>query len=93
MRTVIDMSEKTKKFKLQSIDTFSTLILSAFSLVAALAWNEAIKEVVAQFIGTSGDGWVAMIIYAVIVTILAVIVILAMNAQVAKLKAGLEDDE
>ena len=86
------MSEKTKKFKLQSIDTFSTLILSAFSLVAALAWNEAIKSLIGQFL-SAGDDWIGMVIYAIIVTILAVIVILAMNAQVAKLKAGLEDDE
>lgn len=89
------MSEETrkegrKKFKKQSLTTFTTLIISAFSLVAALAWNEAIKEMVYQFIGTAGEGWIAMIIYAVVVTIIAVIAILFINAQVAKLE---EDDD
>lgn len=52
-----------------------TLATSGFGLVAALAWNELIKELIEGYIqplvgGTSGI--VSRLIYAVLVTILAV---------------------
>ncbi|HET7099427.1 MAG TPA: DUF5654 family protein [Patescibacteria group bacterium] len=52
-----------------------TLATSAFGLIAALAWNEVIKEVVTEFIKPvlgSNSGAVSLLIYAVLVTILAV---------------------
>lgn len=53
------------------------LAISAFGLVAALAWNEFIKELVdvyiKPFVGKS-SGVVSLGIYAVIVTCLAVLV-------------------
>lgn len=48
-----------------------TLITAAFSLVAALAWNETIKTIFQRVFGTAQTVW-AMIIYAVLVTIIAV---------------------
>lgn len=48
-----------------------TLITGAFSLVAALAWNETIKTIFQRVFGTAQTVW-AMIIYAVLVTIIAV---------------------
>lgn len=48
-----------------------TLITAAFSLVAALAWNETIKTIFQRIFGTAQTVW-AMIIYAVLVTIIAV---------------------
>lgn len=55
------------------IDKLTALITAAFGLVAALAWNEAIKSLFAQggalYFMASGGPW----IYAVIITILAVI--------------------
>lgn len=54
-----------------------TLSTSAFGLVAALAWNELIKEVVANYIKPligGASGIVSLLIYAVLVTFLAVIV-------------------
>ena len=54
-----------------------TLSTSGFGLVAALAWNELIKELVTQYIkpvaGTA-SGWISLLLYAVIITILAVTV-------------------
>jgi large-conductance mechanosensitive channel len=54
-----------------------TLATSAFGLVAALAWNALIQEFVADYIkpllgGVSGI--VSLLIYAVVVTILAVVI-------------------
>lgn len=53
------------------------LSTSAFGLVAALAWNEVIKEAVAKYIQPlvgGASGLVSLLIYAVVVTVLAVIV-------------------
>lgn len=53
------------------------LTTSGFGLVAALAWNEVIKEVVTIYIKPIAgrySGIVSLLIYAVIVTILAVLV-------------------
>lgn len=63
--------------KKQIIDKLTTLTTAAFGLVAALAWNDAIKKIFAAHVkpvfGIAGEMW-SMIIYAVIVTIIAVIV-------------------
>lgn len=52
-----------------------TLATSAFGLVAALAWNDLIKEVVTETIQPvlgGNSGIVSMLIYAILVTILGV---------------------
>jgi len=56
------------------------LASAAFGVVAALAWNSAITALVKQIFGT-GAQIVSLFIYAIIVTILAVIVMV----QLAKL--------
>lgn len=56
--------------KNEIIEKFTVLITSAFGLVAALAWNEAIKE----FLKTQGLEQYGVWVYAVIVTILAVVI-------------------
>lgn len=51
------------------------LSTNAFGLVAALAWNEFIKETVKTYIqpfAGKSSGMISLFIYAVIVTILAV---------------------
>ena len=48
-------------------------ILAAFGLVAGLAWNEAIKGLIDQFFPNSGSVAIKFI-YAVIVTIIIVLV-------------------
>jgi Family of unknown function (DUF5654) len=36
------------------LDKFSQLITTALGLVAALAWNEAIKQLISQIFGEAG---------------------------------------
>jgi hypothetical protein len=50
-----------------------SLASAAFGVVAALAWNSAITALVKQIFGT-GAQIVSLFIYAIIVTVLAVIV-------------------
>lgn len=59
----------TKEF----IQKFAALITGAFSLLAALAWNDAIKEIIQKYISPGSD-LISMIIYAIVVTIIAVII-------------------
>ncbi len=54
-----------------------TLTTSGFGLVAALAWNNVIQDLVNEYIKPylpSGSGLVSLVIYALIVTILAVVI-------------------
>jgi uncharacterized membrane protein (DUF106 family) len=53
------------------------LATSGFGLVAALAWNELIKELVNNYIKPivgGSSGMISLLIYAVVITILAVVV-------------------
>jgi hypothetical protein len=61
------------------IEKLAALITAAFGLVAALAWNDAIKALFVGPCGTEGAGALCMLssggpwVYALLVTVLAVI--------------------
>ena len=76
---------KGRDFKIKVVETFAALITSAFGLVAALAWNETIKAAVAQVFDTGNDIW-GYLIYAILVTFLAIIMTLVIAWQADKLK-------
>ena len=59
--------------KIEILDKIAALITAAFGLVAALAWNGAIRAIFEAIFG-SADDITAMLIYAVVVTIIAVLV-------------------
>ncbi len=67
------MTEETVGVHAQVIDKISTLMASAFGFVAALAWNDAIKKIFDTFLPVGGDALAAMLLYAVIVTVIAVV--------------------
>lgn len=69
-----------KKF----IEKFATLIVSAFGLVAALAWNEAIKTFIQKYI-SPGKEVQSLFIYAFVVTIIAVFVSIYISKLAKKL--------
>ncbi len=81
------------KFKVQFLETTAALITSAFGLVAALAWNEAIKTAIANFIESDGDQVTGLIIYAVIVTVIAVTATLLIAMALGKAKEALHVEE
>lgn len=64
----------------------ATLATTGFGLVAALAWNDTIQQVVSQFIEPRipGSGLISKLIYALIVTILAVLVTLQLSRLAAQ---------
>lgn len=73
--------EKTEKEKQslrkEFIKTLLNLSTSAFGLVAALAWNEVIKELITSTIQPilgKSSGLLSLLVYAILVTFLAVLV-------------------
>jgi hypothetical protein len=81
-----------KSFKLQLVETFATLMTAAFGMIAALAWNEAIKYAVHEVFGDS-NALVPLFVYAVIVTILAVICIILIARSLGKLRDAYAAEE
>lgn len=78
--------DENDTFKVQVLEAMSALIISAFSLVAALAWNEAIKALIAKFLGA--DDLIGSFVYAIIVTVLAVVMAIIITKSVKKAKAA-----
>lgn len=66
-----------------------TLATSGFGLVAALAWNSVIQELVNNYVKRflpANAGIISLVVYAVIVTILAV----AVTMNLTKVRERLE---
>jgi membrane protein YdbS with pleckstrin-like domain len=76
--------------KIEILDKITALVTAAFGLVAALAWNGAIRAIFERFFGTA-DNITAMIVYAVVVTVIAVLVTIWI-ARALK-RAKVEKDE
>jgi uncharacterized membrane protein YidH (DUF202 family) len=71
--------------KLEILDKIAALVTVAFGLVAALAWNGAIQAIFRHFFGTA-DSIPAMLVYAVVVTIIAVLVAIWIARAVKRAK-------
>lgn len=90
MEPIKKTKEEIRKYQLAVVRQMLKLATSGFGLVAALAWNELIKTLINDYIKTKisvGSGLISLIIYALIVTVLAVFVTL----QLSKLAERLEE--
>jgi hypothetical protein len=67
IKTEIEDTKNTFK------ETIITLIMGGFGLVAALAWNEAIKSLFEAYLPKSGE-LIGKFIYAILVTFVVAIV-------------------
>lgn len=72
-------------FKSEVIEKVAALMTAAFGLVAALAWNGAIQELFTLVFGEQST-LVAMFVYAVVVTIIAIIAVILIGRAAAKAK-------
>lgn len=66
------------------IQTMITLASASLGLVAALAWNEAIKATIQELFGTS-DELAGLYTYAVLATILAVVILIWLGRLAARI--------
>ena len=87
MAQKIQPSEKKKLHK-EIVKQMLTLTTSGFGLVAALAWNSVIQELVNDYIKPylpHGSSLVSLIIYAALVTSIAVVVTINLSKLIEKL--------
>lgn len=73
------------------METMLTLITTAFVFVAGLAWNEAIQKLIEEFY-TAGGAVTGLLIYAVIVTIVAVVVTVLLARIAGKMGIDLDKE-
>jgi len=73
--------------KNEVVEKIAALVTVAFGLVAALAWNGAIQAIFKQVFGTA-EGIAPMLVYAIVVTIIAVIATIWVGKASAKAKKG-----
>jgi len=78
-----------QKIHVEIVKQMVTLSTSAFGLVAALAWNSVIQEFVNTYVKKwlpAGSGIISLLIYALIITVLAVLI----TVQLSKLSERLQ---
>ncbi len=71
--------------KSEVLTQIAALVTAAFGLVAALAWNGAIQAIFKEVFGTT-DTITGQLIYAVLITIIAVIATIVIARSVASAK-------
>jgi hypothetical protein len=77
------MKKQAQEVKGQVLQTIATLMTTAFGLIAALAWNEAIKAIILELV-PKGSGITGLLIYAVLITIIAVVATILIGRAIAK---------
>ena len=77
------MKDTTVEMKGQVLTTVATLMTTAFGLIAALAWNEAIKAIILTLFPTQ-SGITGLLIYAILITIIAVVATIIIGRAIAK---------
>jgi len=88
--------ESTKDLPLAVVKQMIALSTSGFGLVAALAWNNVIKETVDGYIKPhlpQGSGILSLFIYAIIVTALAVLTTLNLTKLEKRLEKTVGKDK
>ena len=90
--TSAEEHQEKKDLKLEILEKVSTLATAGFGLVAALAWNDAIKAMFDSLFPAPGDNLAAKFSYALVITILIVIITIqlgrAVNLAKKQLKKG-----
>jgi hypothetical protein len=79
------MANSIQRIRREFLRRVTDLSVAAFGLVAALAWNDAIKETITKYI-SPGSTLTSRFIYALLVTVLAVAVTVQLSNLVEKSK-------
>ena len=84
-----DTKEEKRNLHIEVVRQMVTLATSGFGLVAALAWNNVIQEFVDNYIKrylANGSGIWSLLIYAILITVLAVFVTLQLSRLLDRLE-------
>jgi hypothetical protein len=88
-----DLPKKEKdNLRLAVVERTSELVLAALSLVAALAWNDAIQTLFKQLFGEAA-GLYAKFLYAAFITAIIVVVTLRLTKLTRALQQSLGKDK
>jgi len=74
--------QEKHNLKIEVLEQIAALATSGFGLVAALAWNEAIKAFFNKFFPQPGGNLFALFIYALFITIIIVIITIQLGRAV-----------
>jgi uncharacterized protein DUF5654 len=66
------------------LQTMITLAAASLGLVAALAWNEAIKALIKSVLGED-DSLAGLFTYAILATVIAIVVLLILGRAAARI--------
>lgn len=80
---------KKKRLHLAVLKQMLTLATAGFGLVAALAWNNVIQEFVNTYVKkylTVGSGIISLLLYAILITVFAVLVTYHLTNVLEKLE-------
>jgi hypothetical protein len=79
-------TKKEKAFHEELIGQLVTLSTSGFGIVAALAWNDTIQQFVKEYVTPRipGSGMASRLIYALLVTFLAVLITFQLSRLASK---------
>lgn len=86
------VEKEIKKIKIEFLKTVTTLIVSAFGFVAALAWNKAITETIDKYLRPGETIW-SWFVYAILVTVFAVLITIYLGRLVEKFKEKKDEVE
>src|SRR5438093_3048783 len=82
---VTDAVRRAGRFSREFVATVIALVTTAFGVVVALAWNEALSKALAQL--SKGAEIGGLFAYAVLVTVLAVLAIVFLGRLAARIGA------
>ena len=68
------LKEGQRKIRKEIKERTIGYILAAFSFIAGLAWNDAIKSIIDQFFPHNNNGIFIKVIYALLVTFIIVLI-------------------
>lgn len=82
-----------KQIKLEFALSLKTLVTSAFALIAALAWNDLVKKMLDKFFQTEDGSIRSQLIYALVITVIMVLVSYYLGKFVAEKKIEKNQEE
>jgi uncharacterized membrane protein (DUF106 family) len=91
----IKAPDKIEQLPLAIIQNMIALATSGFGLVVALAWNELIRTSITHYLTPIlgvGGGIISLLVYAIAVTVLAVLVTMQLSKIEKRLKKTCEDE-
>ena len=76
------VTQEVRQLRLEILQKVADLMTAGLGLVAALAWNEAIKAFFSQFFPQPGGNVIALTLYALLITIIIVLITVQLGRAV-----------